>query len=267
MRIARNTIAAGFAGLAMFVVPGLAEAAQGFIASQTSLRAGPGGQFPYVDQLPAGAPVTVFGCLGGRSWCDVSFRGDRGWVSGSDLEIIFHSRRVRIVEVTETFVPVETFSVAIYWDHYYRGKPFYAERNRFTSVNININGGGKGASGRMGEKGQATASVGGSKGMEGKTGSTKGHLMASGNNGCPAGHKECKPGKGGAGMTGSASAGGTGGKTANAGKNGGGAVTGSMGSKGMQKKCPAGEASCGHSGGNAGSGSGGNAAAGGAPAQ
>src|SRR3954454_5284241 len=115
MRSVRSGIIASLATLALLAAPGLAQAAQGFVVDQTLLRAGPSGQFPSVDLLPAGAPVTVFRCLGGRSWCDVSFQGDRGWVSGRDVEIFFHNQRVRIVEVEPAFVPVERFEVSTYW--------------------------------------------------------------------------------------------------------------------------------------------------------
>jgi len=255
----RNAIVAGLAGLAMLAVPSLAQAAQGFIVSQTSLRAGPGGQFPYVDRLAAGAPVTVFGCLGGRSWCDVSFQGDRGWVSGNDLEIFFNNRRVRIVEVTPTFIPVETFSVAIYWDRYYRSKPFFADRDRFASVNVNINGGGKVVSGRTGGRGEVTAAAGSGKVTESKTGSTNGHVLAKGNAACPAGQKNCKTPVKSAGGTPAKTVAGANAmvkeKTANVGKTAtSGQVAGSIAPKGIHKKCKPGAANCapGASGGNAG---------------
>jgi uncharacterized protein YraI len=254
----------------------LSQAAQGFTVDQTLLHAGPGPQYPYVDRLPSGAPVTVFGRLRGRVWCDISFQGDRGWVSGQDLAIFFHSRRVRIVEVTPVFVPVVTFEVSTYWDRYYRSKPFFAQRDRF-SVNININNEGKAASGRTARFSQAavTANVGG-KGTEAKTGrgSARGHLLANAK-ACPAGQKNCKvAGKpkrrrdrqadnGAGAMTKDKTA--TAGKTANV-----GAVTGSISTKGG-KKCQPGMANCaqGISCGNMGaSGAGGGSGSGGAaPAQ
>lgn len=278
MKTTRNAIVAGLASLAFFVAPTLSQAARGFTVDQTLLRAGPGPQYPYVDRLPSGASVTVFGCLRGRVWCDISFQGDRGWVSGQDLEIFFHSRRVRIVEVTPVFVPVVTFEVSTYWDRYYRSKPFFAQRDRFASVNININNGGKAVSGRTGRFSQAavTANVGG-KGTEAKAGrgSASGHVLANAK-ACPVGQKNCKvAGKASAGAIDKAANGAgamTKDKTATAGKTGSvGAVTGSIGTKGV-KKCQPGMADCakGLSGANmgaSGAGGGGSGSAGAAPAQ
>jgi uncharacterized protein YraI len=275
MNITRGAIAAGLAGLAFLVAPALAQAAQGFVASPTSLRAGPGGQFPDVDRLPAGAPVTVFGCLGGRSWCDVGFRGDRGWVAGQDLEIFYQNRRVRIVEVSPTFVPAVSFSVSSYWDRYYRGRPFFRDRDRFAGVNVNIGSGGNAVAGRTGRTGEVTASVnGGNANAVNKSGGPGNRrFVANANAACPAGEKNCKtPGK--AGMNGKMAAGSTGmnkEKTATAGKTtgGGAAMTGSIGNKAGHKKCQPGTAGCTQGaapgGANAGSGAGGGNATGGAP--
>src|SRR5262245_14628769 len=139
MRAVQSAIVAGFAAIALFVAPVAANAAQGFIVSQTELKAGPDDQFPTVIEVSAGAEVDVFGCLSGNSWCDVSFQQDRGWVSGQDLEVLFESKRVKIVEVTTVVVPVVTFEVRTYWTQYYSSKPFFKDRDRFASINININ--------------------------------------------------------------------------------------------------------------------------------
>src|SRR5258707_9403961 len=104
MKAVRSAIVAGFATLALFIAPSLAQAAQGFIVSEATLRSGPDEQFPTVIQVQSGAEVEVFGCLSGHTWCDVSFQQDRGWVSGDVLEVIFQSRRVKVVEVTEVEV-------------------------------------------------------------------------------------------------------------------------------------------------------------------
>ena len=108
----RNAIIAGFATVALFAAPSIAQAAQGFIVSDTTLKAGPDEQFPDVDSLKSGTEVTVNGCLGGFSWCDISFQQDRGWVSGQDLEVMFQNNRVKVVEVTTEVVPVSSISSA-----------------------------------------------------------------------------------------------------------------------------------------------------------
>src|SRR5262245_36188984 len=104
MKAVRSAIVAGFAAVVLFVAPSLAQAAQGFIVSQTELQAGPDEQFRTVVAVQAGAEVQVFGCLAGNSLCDISFQQDRGWVSGQDLEVMYQSNRVKIVEVTSVEV-------------------------------------------------------------------------------------------------------------------------------------------------------------------
>jgi len=231
MKAVRSTIVASFAAVLLFVAPSLGQAAQGFIIDQTDLKAGPDDQFPTVLEVQSGAEVNVFGCLSGNTWCDVSFEQDRGWVSGQDLEVIFASKRVKVVEVTTVVVPVVTFEVASYWTQHYSSKPFFRDRDRFASINININGGGKAAPGSTGSGGQAsiTGSIKGKVTGEkaatgdqgatggaaaraeanakektgGATGATKGEAngeaAATGNNGCPAGQKNCKAQGNGAG--------------------------------------------------------------------
>jgi len=231
MKAVRSAIVASLAAAALFVAPSLAQAAQGFIIDQTELKAGPDEQFPTVINVQAGAEVDVFGCLSGNSWCDVSFQQDRGWVSGQDLEVIFQSKRVKVVEVTTEVVPVVTFEVATYWTQYYSSKPFFKDRDRFASINININGGGKATPGATGSGGQASitgsvkgkvtgdkaatggqgvtggAAAGAQANVKDKTagakGAAKGEAAATESNGCPAGQKNCKA-KGNAGGGGNA---------------------------------------------------------------
>jgi len=172
----------------------------------------------------------------------VSFQGDRGWVSGQDLEIFFHNRRVRIVDVEPAFVPVERFEVATYWQRHYRSKPFFGDRNRFASVNININGRTKAVSGRAGRVGEVAVTHGGvgSNFTEARTGrgSANRHFFAN-RNMCPAGQKNCMN-KGNAGLNGikkpSADVAGAVSKDKTASLTNRGAVTGSIGGKGNQKK-------------------------------
>ena len=120
---------------------------------------------------------------------------------------------MKIVEVTTVVVvPVVTFEVRTYWTQYYASKPFFKDRDRFASINININNGGKTAPGATGSGGQAsiTGSInkkpaGGETPAEGATGGqananakdktgagAAGEATATENKGCPAGQKNCK---------------------------------------------------------------------------
>ena len=151
----RTAIVAGLATTAFLLAPALAQAAEGVVVVNTPLLAGPDSQFPPVDQVPAGTSVQLNGCLIGYAWCDVSFQNDRGWISGQALEILYQSRRVRIVEVAPdvAIVPFVSFEFNSYWDEHYRDRPFYRERDRYASININVNvTGAKGGQDHKGSK-------------------------------------------------------------------------------------------------------------------
>jgi uncharacterized protein YraI len=99
------------------------------------LRAGPAGDFPVVDQVPADARVIVHGCVQAYRWCDISWRDAHGWARGDELAYLEGSRRVSIIEYgPRARLPIVAFSVDRYWDRYYRSRPFYSERARWRTV-------------------------------------------------------------------------------------------------------------------------------------
>lgn len=68
------------------LVPGAAYAATSAIATtDLNIRTGPSTGYEVVDVIPDGGHVTVYGCVGGYNWCDVSWNGYRGWASGNYL--------------------------------------------------------------------------------------------------------------------------------------------------------------------------------------
>jgi uncharacterized protein YraI len=113
-------------------VPGVASAANAFATGNVNLRAGPSTQYPVVITVAVNAPVNLHGCLGGYSWCDVSYGGTRGWVSGKYLETVYQDERVLVpAYATRVNVPVISFSFGSYWDNNYRGRSFYRDRDRW----------------------------------------------------------------------------------------------------------------------------------------
>ena len=62
--------------------PGHAVAAEpnAYPISNVNLRAGPGTDFPVILTVQAQAPISILGCLGDYTWCDVVFGDDRGWM-------------------------------------------------------------------------------------------------------------------------------------------------------------------------------------------
>lgn len=94
--------------------------------SDVNLRAGPSTAYPAVDVVPYGEDVRVHGCLRGRAWCDVSFAGQRGWMSSNYIAFVDGGRRyVGLPAVEAIEPPVISFSFGSYWDNYYRDRPFY----------------------------------------------------------------------------------------------------------------------------------------------
>jgi uncharacterized protein YraI len=123
----RTTLLLCFA--ALIGAPGVASAQRAFVLDPVDILAGPGNGYPVVARLAPGVRVNVQGCLSDYSWCDVTFGGNRGWVYAGELGYPSQSGRVPIVEYGPRLgLPVITFSLGSYWDHYYRNRPWYHER-------------------------------------------------------------------------------------------------------------------------------------------
>lgn len=103
-----------------------AWAATAVTVSSLNLRAGPATGYPVVTTLPASARLVSYGCLGDMTWCDVSWNGQRGWVSSSYIRVIYHAEPV---VVTVTSAPIIGVGVVAfdygYWQRYYVGRPWY----------------------------------------------------------------------------------------------------------------------------------------------
>jgi uncharacterized protein YraI len=109
---------------------GLASAQDAYTSRPMNVRAGPNRDYPLVAQLGPGAPLEVHGCLSDWSWCDVSFDGNRGWVYAGGLSFVYQGERVPLYSYGPSLgLPIITFSLGAYWDDYYRGRPWYAQRD------------------------------------------------------------------------------------------------------------------------------------------
>jgi uncharacterized protein YraI len=111
------------------LLPAAAEAADGFTTGDVNMRAGPGTQYPRIMVLPRGAPVEIYGCLRGYSWCDVGYYRERGWVSSRYLSVFYDDRRVYVPYRPRVTVPYLTFEFN-YWDRWYNDRPWYREWRR-----------------------------------------------------------------------------------------------------------------------------------------
>jgi uncharacterized protein YraI len=114
---------------AMLLTPTAALAAPGVVTASVRLLAGPGSGFPVVDRIPGGSHVNIHGCLRGDAWCDVSWSGDRGWVSSQYLEYLYRNHYVYLPDYVDVIdVPVVPFVLNSYWSSYYAGRPWYHRR-------------------------------------------------------------------------------------------------------------------------------------------
>lgn len=121
------------AALGAFGLPALAEAAPAYSTADVNMRSGPSTQYPPVLVIPYGSPVDIRGCLSSQAWCDVDYRGIRGWVSGSYLQATYEQRRVYVGPsyYEPLGIPTVMFSIDTYWDRHYRNRDFYRHRDEW----------------------------------------------------------------------------------------------------------------------------------------
>ena len=123
-------VAAALAGAVLLPAASANASERAVATSNVNLRAGPSTDYPVVDVLVAGENLRVFGCLNTRSWCDVRFRGQRGWISANYIALTGGNYAGR-QNFDPYSAPVVTFSVDGYWGDHYRKRNFYRDRDRF----------------------------------------------------------------------------------------------------------------------------------------
>lgn len=132
----KRQIYKALAAAALFAVPAVASAASSGIATaNVNMRSGPSTRYPAVVVIPAGAPITINGCLNTVNWCDVTFARGRGWVSGTYIQAGYRQNRVYVAPnyYRSLGIPTVTFDVDTYWGRYYRDRDFYRQRDRWRS--------------------------------------------------------------------------------------------------------------------------------------
>ncbi|MGF7163673.1 uncharacterized protein YraI, partial [Rhodoligotrophos appendicifer] len=130
-----RTAITALALLGSLSLPASAQSPEVFTTADLNLRAGPDPSFPVVTAIPAQQSVIFHGCLQGRSWCDVTFDGARGWAYGRYLAYQTTDVRAVIPEAPSTVeVPTVTYDTATYWDEYYQDRPFYAQRGQWLNT-------------------------------------------------------------------------------------------------------------------------------------
>ncbi len=110
------------------VLPGAALAeALAFTTTDLNIRTGPGASYQRFGTIQEGDRVVVHGCLTGYNWCDVSWSGERGWVSGNYLAYTGqrYSRQPIPSIGIAIGVPVIGFRPDVYHRRYYVDRPWY----------------------------------------------------------------------------------------------------------------------------------------------
>lgn len=106
--------------------------AQAYTSQPVDLFSGPSGDYPVVTELGPNVPVTVMGCVSDYSWCDVALPDLRGWVYADYLAYPYQGGYVPIEGYgAEIGLPIVTFALGAYWDSFYRGRPWYGDRDRW----------------------------------------------------------------------------------------------------------------------------------------
>ncbi|MGE4063011.1 MAG: SH3 domain-containing protein [Rhodospirillaceae bacterium] len=131
---------AAFVVLSFLAAPALA-ASNGSTAQPVMLQAGPGTEFPEVMRLAPNLKITIHGCARAWDWCDVEWRGNRGWVPALAL----HYRLDRSLLPVSSYgprigLPEVEFDLTKYWEAHYQQRPWYPQRHewsaRLTSTNL-----------------------------------------------------------------------------------------------------------------------------------
>ena len=134
----RNAIVSFVALLAAAIAilsPASAEAAarpNGYAVTNVNMRAGPGTYYPVIVVVPARAPISIRGCLGDYTWCDVLFQGARGWMRSIYLQGWYRGYYYALRDYAPRLgFPVVSFDIGPYWDSNYRERPFYGQRAKW----------------------------------------------------------------------------------------------------------------------------------------
>jgi uncharacterized protein YraI len=115
-----------------FAAPALA--ANGSTSQGVQMQAGPGGHYPDVMRLAPNLKITIHGCARAWDWCDVEWRGNRGWVPAAALDYRIDRTLLPVANYgPRVGLPQVDFDLAKYWDAHYRQRPWYADRDEWSS--------------------------------------------------------------------------------------------------------------------------------------
>jgi uncharacterized protein YraI len=79
---------------ATVLAAGAANARPGYLINTFNIFDGPGHDFERLVRVPENARVEVHSCTASYDWCQVSWRGVRGWMDGNGIEVRHAGRMV-----------------------------------------------------------------------------------------------------------------------------------------------------------------------------
>ncbi len=127
----KTTTCAAFAALLTLPCVAFAQV-QAYTSQPVNLMAGPDDGYPVVTGLGPNQPITVMGCVNDYSWCDVALDDLRGWIYGDAINYPYEGNYVPLESYGAVIgLPVVVFSIDSYWGHYYQGRPWYGDRDRW----------------------------------------------------------------------------------------------------------------------------------------
>jgi len=132
----RQRIVAALAGLACSAtLVGAQAQGSAYTNNPVNVMAGPADDYPVVAQLDANVTVSVLGCLDTYDWCDIALGDLHGWVYAGWLSYLYEGNIVPLLGYSVVIgVPVVVFTIDSYWGHYYRGRPWYKDRDHWRNA-------------------------------------------------------------------------------------------------------------------------------------
>jgi uncharacterized protein YraI len=124
---------AAFCVSSALTAPALAD--NGSTSQGVQMQAGPGTEYPDVMRLAPNLKITIHGCARAWDWCDVEWRGNRGWVPASALGYRLDRTLLSVAAYgPRVGLPEVEFNLAKYWEAHYQQRPWYPQRQEWSSL-------------------------------------------------------------------------------------------------------------------------------------